>query len=168
MQNREVRAPLVSIFKRGIILNTLTACWFMASGFVLYYSINVLFPTHPQVDLKLSPGAIGEIGVAANLVVFLSSVGWGWVADRYGRKAVQILPALITIPIAPLYLLTGNFTLRTIVIVEQNVRAALASAERVYILNNGHKVFQGSPRALHADPDLASRYLGLGAGDLHT
>jgi SHS family lactate transporter-like MFS transporter len=110
-QQREVRAPLFTIFKPGIILNTLNACWFMASGFVLYYSINVLFPTHLQVDLKLSPGAIGEIGVAANLVVFLSSVGWGWVADRYGRKVAQILPALIAIPIAPLYLLTSNFTL---------------------------------------------------------
>jgi MFS transporter, SHS family, lactate transporter len=110
-QQREVRAPLLSIFKGNVILNTLNACWFMASGFVLYYSINVLFPTHLQVDLKLSPGAIGEIGVAANLVVFLSSVGWGWVADRWGRKAAQILPALIAIPIAPLYLLTSNFTL---------------------------------------------------------
>ena len=110
-QNREVKAPLVSIFKRGIILNTLNACWFMASGFVLYYSINVLFPTHLEVDLKLSPSAIGEIGVAANLIVFLASVGWGWMADRYGRKVAQILPALIAIPIAPLYLLTSNFTL---------------------------------------------------------
>ena len=54
----------------------------------------------------------------------------------------------------------------TIVIVEQNVRAALALAGRVYILNNGHKVFEGTPSALHASSDLASRYLGLGAGDL--
>jgi MFS transporter, SHS family, lactate transporter len=110
-QQREVRAPLISIFKRGMILNTLNCCWFMASGFVLYYSINVLFPTHLQVDLKMSPGAIGEIGVAANLVVFLASISWGWVADKIGRKAAQILPALIAIPIAPLYLLTHNFTL---------------------------------------------------------
>jgi MFS transporter, SHS family, lactate transporter len=110
-QQREVRAPLFSIFKRGMILNTLNVCWFMASGFILYYSINVLFATHLQVDLKLSPGAIGEIGVAANLVVFLASAGWGWVADRFGRKVAQILPALIAIPLAPLYLLTSNFTL---------------------------------------------------------
>jgi MFS transporter, SHS family, lactate transporter len=110
-QKREVRAPLVSLFRRGMILNTLNCCWFMASGFVLYYSINVLFPTHLEVDLKMSPGAIGEIGVAANAVVFLASIGWGWVADRFGRKATQILPALIAIPIAPLYLLTSNFAL---------------------------------------------------------
>ncbi|HTW71865.1 MAG TPA: MFS transporter [Acetobacteraceae bacterium] len=110
-QKREVRAPLFSIFKPGMILNTLNCCWFMASGFVLYYSINVLFATHLQVDLKLSPASIGEIGVAANLVTFLASVGWGLVADKIGRKAAQVLPALIAIPIAPLYLLTGNFTL---------------------------------------------------------
>jgi len=110
-QKREVRAPLFSIFKRGMIWNTLNCCWFMASGFVLYYSINVLFVTHLQVDLKLTPAEIGAIGVPANLVVFLASLSWGWVADRFGRKVAQILPGLIAIPLAPLYLLTGNFTL---------------------------------------------------------
>src|SRR5437763_17203897 len=38
-QQREVRAPLFSIFKRGMIGNTLTACWWMTSAFVIYYSI---------------------------------------------------------------------------------------------------------------------------------
>jgi MFS transporter, SHS family, lactate transporter len=110
-QKREVHAPLIALFKRGMLINTLNACWVLASGFVLYYSINVLFPTHLQVDLKLSPAAIGTIGVSANLVTFLASLGWGWVADRYGRKPAQILPALIAIPLAPLYLLSSNFTL---------------------------------------------------------
>ena len=86
-EKREVKAPLISIFRRGMILNTLNACWFLASGFVLDHSINVLFATHLQVDLKMSPGAIGKIGVAANLVVFLASMGWGWVAMNGRRKA---------------------------------------------------------------------------------
>lgn len=51
----------------------------------------------------------------------------------------------------------------TIVIVEQNVRAALSLAGHVYILNNGHVVFAGTPEALHADPIITSRYLGVGA-----
>jgi MFS transporter, SHS family, lactate transporter len=110
-ENRQVKAPLVNVFKRGMILNTLNACWVLASGFVLYYSINVLFATHLQVDLKMSPGAIGEIGVAANLVVFIASIAWGWVSDRWGRKAAQIIPALVAVPLAPLYLFSGNFAL---------------------------------------------------------
>ena len=110
-QKREVKVPLLSIFKPAMIGNTLTACWWMASGFVTYYSVTVLFATHLQVDLKMSPGAIGEVGVAANLVTFLSSAAWGWVADKYGRRASMIIPALIAIPLAPMYLLSSDFTL---------------------------------------------------------
>lgn len=51
----------------------------------------------------------------------------------------------------------------TIVIVEQNVRAALSLAQRVYILNNGHNVFEGTPRSLHDNPEVTSRYIGVGA-----
>src|SRR5919201_5963911 len=54
-EKREVRLPLLSIFKRGMIANTLTACWWMAGGFVTYYSINAMFATHLQKDLGLSP-----------------------------------------------------------------------------------------------------------------
>ena len=52
---REVRAPLVVIFKRQFIGNTLTACWWMASCMVTYYSIWALFATHLQKDLGLGP-----------------------------------------------------------------------------------------------------------------
>ena len=52
---KEVRAPLFSIFKRGLLGNTITACLWMASGFVIYYSIWALFATHLQKDLSLSP-----------------------------------------------------------------------------------------------------------------
>src|SRR5271156_5753472 len=47
-QHREVRAPLFSIFKRQVLGNTLTACWFMASAFVIGYSIGGMFPTYLQ------------------------------------------------------------------------------------------------------------------------
>jgi SHS family lactate transporter-like MFS transporter len=110
-ENREVKAPLISIFKRGMIGNTLNACWWMASAFITYYSVTVLFATHLQVDLNLSPAAIGEVGVAANLVTFLASVVWGLVADKYGRRAAMIIPAMIAIPLAPVYLLSTDFTL---------------------------------------------------------
>ena len=49
---------------------------------------------------------------------------------------------------------------RTIVLVEQNVHAALRMAHRCYLLNNGHLVFSGSADELQARPDVMSRYLG--------
>jgi len=50
----------------------------------------------------------------------------------------------------------------TIAIVEQDVRAALLLASRVYVLNNGHVMFEGTREALQADPELTGRYLGIG------
>jgi branched-chain amino acid transport system ATP-binding protein len=50
---------------------------------------------------------------------------------------------------------------QTIVIVEQNVRAALSLASRTYVLNNGHIVFEGTSDALCASPDVMKRYLGV-------
>ena len=50
---------------------------------------------------------------------------------------------------------------RTVVIVEQNVAAALSFAHRVYILNNGHVVWHGTPDRLRADPQVMRAYLGV-------
>ncbi|MGV1721687.1 ABC transporter ATP-binding protein (plasmid) [Vibrio furnissii] len=51
---------------------------------------------------------------------------------------------------------------RTIVIVEQNVRAALSLADRCYILNNGAIVYDGTPDELHGDQAVIAKYLGVG------
>lgn len=50
---------------------------------------------------------------------------------------------------------------QTIVIVEQNIAAALSVSNRAYILNNGHVVFDGTPQELKATPAILSRYLGV-------
>ena len=110
-QNREVRAPLFSIFRRGMLVNTLTACWWMASAFVVGYSILALFPTHLQKDLNLSPGLVALPVLLQNAMFFLSGPFWGWLADRVGRRIAIIIPAVITIPIAPAYLLTNDYTM---------------------------------------------------------
>jgi SHS family lactate transporter-like MFS transporter len=72
LENREVRAPLISIFKPGMLANTLLACWWMASNFVLYYSLTTLFATHLQSDLHLSPGLVALPIMLQNLLFFLS------------------------------------------------------------------------------------------------
>ena len=50
---------------------------------------------------------------------------------------------------------------QTIVIVEQNVRAALGLANRTYVLNNGHVVFEGASEELRDSPEVMNRYLGV-------
>ena len=50
---------------------------------------------------------------------------------------------------------------RTVVVVEQNVAAALSVSDRVYILNNGHLVWDGTPADLTAAPEVMRTYLGV-------
>ncbi len=52
---------------------------------------------------------------------------------------------------------------RTIVIVEQNVAAALSMASRCYLLNTGHMVFSGTSEELLQKPEIMNRYLGAAA-----
>jgi branched-chain amino acid transport system ATP-binding protein len=49
----------------------------------------------------------------------------------------------------------------TIVIVEQNLAATLALAQRVYIINNGHIVHEGPAEEIKAQPQILQRFLGL-------
>jgi MFS transporter, SHS family, lactate transporter len=113
-ENREMRTPLFSIFKRGMLGNTLTACWWMAGGFVLYYSVQALFPTHLQKDLGLSPAVLATPIMIANVVVLLAAGFWGWVADRFSRRASMIIPGVLSIPLAFFYLLTGDYTVMVV------------------------------------------------------
>lgn len=50
---------------------------------------------------------------------------------------------------------------QTIVLVEQNLAATLALADRVYIINNGHIVHEGPAKELKAQPEILQRYLGV-------
>jgi MFS transporter, SHS family, lactate transporter len=117
--NREVKAPLLAIFKRGMIGNTLTACWFMASAFITYYSINSLFASYMQTDLNLSPARIAMPIALANLLAFIASSSWGWMSDHFGRRWAMIIPALFAVPLAPLYLFSDNFTVIVVAFVLQ-------------------------------------------------
>ncbi len=113
-ENREVKAPLISIFKPDMLTNTLLACWWMASNFVLYYSLTSLFATHLQKDLGMSSALLSIPILFFNLVGFVAMSFWGWWGDRFGRRWAMIIPAALAVPIAPIYLMTSDFTWITI------------------------------------------------------
>jgi len=50
---------------------------------------------------------------------------------------------------------------QTIVLVEQNIAATLALAQRVYMINNGHIVHEGPAAEMRANPEVLHRFLGV-------
>src|SRR5262249_27034197 len=50
---------------------------------------------------------------------------------------------------------------QTILLVEQNVAAALTLAHRAYIINNGHIAHEGPTSEIRTRPKVLERYLGV-------
>jgi branched-chain amino acid transport system ATP-binding protein len=50
---------------------------------------------------------------------------------------------------------------QTILVVEQNITAAMTLADRLYVLNNGHMVESLSAREVRERPDVLHRHLGV-------
>ena len=47
-------------------------------------------------------------------------------------------------------------------LIEQNAEMALQLADRVYVIDHGTVVFEGTPAALRADRQVTTTYLGVG------
>jgi branched-chain amino acid transport system ATP-binding protein len=89
-------------------------------------------------------------------------------------RAIMTAPALMLLDepsqgLAPLVLEAIVDMLRGLkreglgmLLVEQNVETAIALADRVVILDQGTKVFEGTPDRLTSDEQVAIRYLGVG------
>ena len=50
----------------------------------------------------------------------------------------------------------------TVLLVEQNVMAALRIADYCYVMENGRMVYEGTPEMLSQHEDVKEFYLGLG------
>jgi branched-chain amino acid transport system ATP-binding protein len=71
--------------------------------------------------------------------------------------------------LAPLVVETVMGTVRelkrervSMLLVEQNAEMALGLADRVYVIDHGTIVFEGTPDALRADHKITTTYLGVG------
>ena len=50
----------------------------------------------------------------------------------------------------------------SMLLVEQNAEMALGLADRVYVIDHGTIVFEGTPAALRANEQITTTYLGVG------
>src|SRR5262249_51375614 len=96
------------IFRPLLLGNTLTACWWMASASVVYFSTITLFATYVQRDLNLSPGLVAAPPVLASLVALFGMGFWSWLGDKIGRRWSIIIQSIVACLIAPSYLLTTD------------------------------------------------------------
>jgi len=110
-QKKETRAPLLDIFRRRMLPNTLTACLWMASGFIVYYSVYGMFATHLQKDMHLAPAMVAMPIALANLLSFFAQGFWGMLADIIGRRWAMIIPAAVGLFITPFYLFLSDYAM---------------------------------------------------------
>jgi MFS transporter, SHS family, lactate transporter len=105
----EIKVPIAAIFRKGVRLTTLSTCWWLISAFTVYYSIFGLFATYMVRELHLSAAAVGWPLAFSNGATFLFSFLWGGLADSIGRRWAMIIPAIIGVAVAPIYLLTTDY-----------------------------------------------------------
>ncbi len=122
-ENKQVSLPLFSIFKPGLLMNTITACLWMAAAFCVYYSIWALWQTYLRTELKWTPGQIWWSVFWANIVTVGGSAVWGYVSDTAGRRWAIIIPSVIGLVLTPFYLMTTDIVTVTLMFVVQAVFA---------------------------------------------
>jgi SHS family lactate transporter-like MFS transporter len=106
----EMKVPLAAIFRKGVRWNTITCCWWLMSAFTVYYSIFGLFATYLTRELHLTASQVGWPLAFSNGLTFLASFFWGSLTDTIGRRWAMIIPAVVGAAIAPVYLLTTDYT----------------------------------------------------------
>ena len=107
----QVKVPIAALFRtKKMALNTISCCWWLMSGFTVYYSIFGLFATYLTRELHLSASAVGWPLAFSNGLTFIASFFWGSLTDSIGRRWAMIIPAIIGAGVTPLYLLTTDYT----------------------------------------------------------
>jgi MFS transporter, SHS family, lactate transporter len=129
-KDAQMKVPLAAIFRKGVRLNTITCCWWLMSAFTVYYSIFGLFATYMTKELHLTAAQVGWPLVFSNGLTFIASFLWGSLSDSIGRRWAMIIPAIIGATIAPVYLLTTDYTT---ILVAFSLQGAFAGA--IYGIN---------------------------------
>src|SRR6476659_5583745 len=107
---RQVTLPLFAIFKPKYLYNTLTGVVWMAANFCTYYAVWAMLGTYLQKELHWTPAQVSVPVFWGNIVTFLASAFWGAASEKVGRRWALMIPTLISIFIAPLYLMTTDPT----------------------------------------------------------
>jgi SHS family lactate transporter-like MFS transporter len=62
-----------------------------------------LYPTFLQVEHGLGPGEVGLIAVIYNIGAIVGGISFGALSERFGRRRIIIIAALLSLPVLPLW-----------------------------------------------------------------
>ncbi|HET6234462.1 MAG TPA: MFS transporter [Acetobacteraceae bacterium] len=153
-----MRVPVTALFRRNIVLTTLSTSWWLVSAFTVYYSVFGLFATYLTRELHLSAAAVGWPLAFSNGLTFLASFLWGSLADSIGRRWAMIIPACIGALVAPIYLLATDYTT---LVIAFSIQGAFAGA--IYGINPSYSS-ERFPTEIRATAGAFCYHIGAIAG----
>ena len=146
-QGRRIFAPLS--VRENLLLGARSEGWTLERVFELFPRLR---ERQAQLGGTLSGGeqqmlAIGRALLTNGRLLLLDEPSEG-LAPRIVREIGTILTALKAEHLS-------------LLLVEQNYHLALRVADRVYVMNKGQIVYEGTPAGLEADEEIKRRYLGV-------
>ncbi len=70
-----------------------------------------LYPTFLQVQHKLSPHTVSVIAVIYNIGAILGGIAFGAMSERFGRRRMIVIAALLSLPLLPLWAFSSGVVL---------------------------------------------------------
>ena len=146
-QGRRIFAPLS--VRENLLLGARPEGWTLERVFALFPRLR---EREQQSGGTLSGGeqqmlAIGRALLTNSRLILLDEPSEG-LAPLIVREIGRILLAL-------------KAERQSLLLVEQNYHLALRVADRVYVMNKGQIVYEGTPSGLEADEEVKRRYLGV-------
>ncbi|MGH7419582.1 MAG: ABC transporter ATP-binding protein [Candidatus Rokuibacteriota bacterium] len=146
-QGRRIFAPLS--VRENLVLGARSSGWTLERVFALFPRLR---EREGQSGGTLSGGeqqmlAIGRALLTNGRLLLLDEPSEG-LAPLIVREIGRILLAL-------------KAERMSLLLVEQNYHLALRLADRVYVMNKGQIVYEGTPAGLEADEEIKRRYLGV-------
>jgi branched-chain amino acid transport system ATP-binding protein len=146
-QGRRIFAPLS--VRENLLLGARPEGWTLERVFALFPRLR---EREQQSGGTLSGGeqqmlAIGRALLTNSRLILLDEPSEG-LAPLIVREIGRILLAL-------------KAERQSLLLVEQNYHLALRVADRVYVMNKGQIVYEGTPAGLEADEEVKRRYLGV-------